>query len=282
MDGSLTRSAEPPPAYLVMPGSRPLVHVLPLSVDVAKPIVQAPPSKMRPTWNTATIVEPLEKVSGSTSVWWLVVADAAHVACVNGSVLSTSGTAADAAGAEARIPPTTAVAATADMAIFRLAVLGARCVMGPSSPAAGVWLLLASEPIRAAVFRRRFGPSPRAGPADRPDPLDRCQHTHDRRPCKCGCWVSASVGCVGRRRSAAAPAGPRNRRTPRSSRPAGRGRANGGAARGNVPARRGPWVKQRAHHHICRVVRLPLHTPPLVPNPLLPNCPERTGMSAGP
>src|SRR3954451_21834868 len=42
---------------------------------------------MRPTWNAETIVDPFEKVSGSTSVLWLVVLVAAHVACVNGSVL---------------------------------------------------------------------------------------------------------------------------------------------------------------------------------------------------
>ena len=42
---------------------------------------------MRPTWKAATIVEPLENVSGSTSVWWLVVAEAAQVAWVKGSVL---------------------------------------------------------------------------------------------------------------------------------------------------------------------------------------------------
>lgn len=42
---------------------------------------------MRPTWNAATIVEPLENVSGSTSVAWFVVADATQVACENGSLL---------------------------------------------------------------------------------------------------------------------------------------------------------------------------------------------------
>src|SRR3954467_11741941 len=65
---------------------------------------------MRPTWYAATIVEPLAKLSGSTSVWWLVVADALHVACVNGSVLTVV-TAASAAGARAtaavRATPTT-------------------------------------------------------------------------------------------------------------------------------------------------------------------------------
>src|SRR5205823_1896500 len=48
-EASVARSFGPPPAHLVMPGSRPLVHVEPLFVDVAKPTAQAPPSKMRPT-----------------------------------------------------------------------------------------------------------------------------------------------------------------------------------------------------------------------------------------
>src|SRR5262245_8658650 len=74
-----------------MPGNKPLVHELPLLVEVAKPIAQAPPSKMRPTWKVATIVEPFEKLSGSTSVWWLVVLEAAHVAWVKGSVLIVRG-----------------------------------------------------------------------------------------------------------------------------------------------------------------------------------------------
>ena len=64
----MARSNGPPPVYLVMPGSRPLVQVAPLLVEVAKPMAQAPPSKIRPTWKAATIVEPNEKVSGSTSV----------------------------------------------------------------------------------------------------------------------------------------------------------------------------------------------------------------------
>src|SRR3954469_22937919 len=44
---------------------------------------------MRPTWKAATIVEPVAKLSGSTSVLWLVRADALHVAWVNGSTLTT-------------------------------------------------------------------------------------------------------------------------------------------------------------------------------------------------
>src|SRR5262250_2168573 len=86
---------------------------------------------MRPTWNTATIVEPLEKVSGSTSVWWLVVADPAQVACVNGSVLMTSAPTADAGNAEPRTTLATAVATTAGKPIFRRAVLGTRRTIAP-------------------------------------------------------------------------------------------------------------------------------------------------------
>src|SRR5437763_6925219 len=51
-----------------MPGRTPLVHDMPLFVEVAKPLSQAPPSVKRPVWATATIVEPAEKVSGSTTV----------------------------------------------------------------------------------------------------------------------------------------------------------------------------------------------------------------------
>ena len=54
--------------YGVIPGSIPLVHELPLFVDVAKPMSFAPPSKKTATWATATIVEPAEYVSGSTTV----------------------------------------------------------------------------------------------------------------------------------------------------------------------------------------------------------------------
>ena len=65
----------------------PFAQVPPLLVDVAKPMSQLPPSKTRPTWKVATMVEPFEKVSGSTSVWWFVVFDAAQVTWVKGSVL---------------------------------------------------------------------------------------------------------------------------------------------------------------------------------------------------
>src|SRR5437764_338589 len=70
---------------------------------------------MRPTWKAPTIVEPLEKLSGSTSVRWLVTADAAHVDCTNGSdeicsaaAPATAGTARTAATAT---PMPTALAA---------------------------------------------------------------------------------------------------------------------------------------------------------------------------
>src|SRR3954471_11166991 len=86
-----------------MPGGRPVVQVAPLLVEVANPIAHAPPSKMRPTWKAATIVEPLANVSGSTSVRWLVVLDALHVACVNGSELIET-TAARALAARANAP----------------------------------------------------------------------------------------------------------------------------------------------------------------------------------
>src|SRR3954454_15682596 len=43
-DASVARSFLPLPAYFVMPGSRPLVHVPPVLVEVANPIAHAPPS----------------------------------------------------------------------------------------------------------------------------------------------------------------------------------------------------------------------------------------------
>src|ERR1700730_17937711 len=56
-----------------MRGRSALVHVVPASVEVAKPMSAPPPLEMRPTWNALTIVEPKANVSGSTSVaCWLV------------------------------------------------------------------------------------------------------------------------------------------------------------------------------------------------------------------
>ncbi len=66
-----------------MPGSSPLVQLAPESVLVAQPMSEAPPSVNRPVCWASTMVEPKEKVSGSTSVaCWLEE-------LVNGSVLSS-------------------------------------------------------------------------------------------------------------------------------------------------------------------------------------------------
>src|SRR4029079_15758152 len=55
------------------PGSTSEVNVAPPSVDVANAVLDAPPSKKRPTWEVTTSVEPNANVSGSTAVaCWLV------------------------------------------------------------------------------------------------------------------------------------------------------------------------------------------------------------------
>ena len=67
--GSLARSAGPGRGdESVRPGSRPAFQVAPPSREVAKPMATAPPSKTRPTWTTATTVEPKANVSGSACV----------------------------------------------------------------------------------------------------------------------------------------------------------------------------------------------------------------------
>src|SRR6266571_4445766 len=69
-------------AKTVLDGRKPLVKLLPPLVEVANPMLEAPPLKKRPTWKAETMVEPKAKVSGSTSVaCWLVV-------LVYGSLLS--------------------------------------------------------------------------------------------------------------------------------------------------------------------------------------------------
>src|SRR5712691_10303744 len=61
-------------AKTVLDGRKPEVHFFPPLVEVAKPMLEAPPLKKRPTWKAETMVEPKAKVSGSTSVaCWLVV-----------------------------------------------------------------------------------------------------------------------------------------------------------------------------------------------------------------
>ena len=68
----------------------------------------APPSLNRPTWNTATVVEPKEYVSGSSSVWWK------FWVVVYGSVLTVViGTLANAVDAMARTAPMTATTSVA-------------------------------------------------------------------------------------------------------------------------------------------------------------------------
>src|ERR671938_382951 len=58
-DGSLTRAHGPAGVVKpVIPGITPLVHDVPLFVDVAQPMSDAPPLKKRPNWAAATIVEP--------------------------------------------------------------------------------------------------------------------------------------------------------------------------------------------------------------------------------
>ena len=59
---------------VVKPGRKPLTKVFPPSVEVAKPILLAPPFQKRPTWKAETMMWPKAKVSGSTSVWWMLVA----------------------------------------------------------------------------------------------------------------------------------------------------------------------------------------------------------------
>src|SRR5216684_4185661 len=61
-------------AKTVLDGRKPLVKPFPPLVDVAKPMLEAPPLKKRPTWKAETKVLPEARVSGSTSVaCWLVL-----------------------------------------------------------------------------------------------------------------------------------------------------------------------------------------------------------------
>jgi len=64
--------AQGPPWKMVVPGSIPVVQCLPASVEVAQPMLLAPPSKKRPVWKVPTIVLPNANESGSTCVLcWL-------------------------------------------------------------------------------------------------------------------------------------------------------------------------------------------------------------------
>jgi hypothetical protein len=63
-----------PLAKTVIPGNTPFCQLAPLSLEVAKAMPEAPASKNRPIWNTATRVEPKPAIEGSTSVaCWLVL-----------------------------------------------------------------------------------------------------------------------------------------------------------------------------------------------------------------
>src|ERR1700758_1434842 len=66
-----------------MPGTTPLVHVAPASVDVAKPIADDPPPYMRPTWNAVTSVDPELAMPGSTSVacWLCELVKVSELSC---------------------------------------------------------------------------------------------------------------------------------------------------------------------------------------------------------
>src|SRR5205823_11957625 len=58
------------------------------SVDVAKPISEAPPPSMRPTWNAVTMIGPKANVSGSTSVacWLVELVYGSELSLVSGTV----------------------------------------------------------------------------------------------------------------------------------------------------------------------------------------------------
>src|SRR6266852_6893575 len=76
--------------WKVRPGRTPLVKCAPLLVDVANPMSDDPPLKNRPTWKVDTTVEPNEKVSGSTSVRWLLVGlvSGSELICVNAACVA--------------------------------------------------------------------------------------------------------------------------------------------------------------------------------------------------
>src|SRR5258705_2232103 len=95
------------------------------------------------------MVDPLEKLSGSTFAWWLVVAEAAQVAWVKGSVAIWTGDAAVAGAASAR----TAIADTS-----KLLAPGRRW----AAKAGRRWVIAGASRRRAralAGLRRARGPA---------------------------------------------------------------------------------------------------------------------------
>src|SRR3954452_12054358 len=152
-----------------MPGSSPLVQVAPLFVDVANPIVQAPPSKIRPTWNAATIVEPFEKGSGSTSVRWFVAVDPWQVDWVKGSLLI--GSAGAAAAGRAATPQTSDDTATAMRATLRGRFHGIRDMDPPDGKPNRTTVtsrsrLYAERVAHVSTSRETDGARNRADPSD--------------------------------------------------------------------------------------------------------------------
>src|SRR2546423_12738147 len=86
----------------------PLVHDVPLFVDVAQPMSDAPPSKKRPNCAAATIVEPNEYESGSTIVLcWLVEFVKGSVAILTTGMTALAATLSTSAAA-ATVPKTSA------------------------------------------------------------------------------------------------------------------------------------------------------------------------------
>ena len=148
--GSLTRS-KLPLAKTVVPGRNPCVHEPPASVDVAHPMSEEPPSKKRPLWKAATIVDPYAKVSGSTC------ASCCELVFVNESVLICVGLVVACAVAGAISHPSASAAAITP------AIQGVRRALRPDGRAS-------TPPVNArlpstrttwpAAFRCRSGRRP--------------------------------------------------------------------------------------------------------------------------
>src|SRR5919199_714609 len=86
----------------------PLTHDVPLVVDVAQPMSDAPPSKKRPNCPAATRVEPNEYESGSTIVLcWLVEFVKGSVAILTIGIVALAATLSTSAAA-ATVPRTSA------------------------------------------------------------------------------------------------------------------------------------------------------------------------------
>src|SRR5256885_3708246 len=81
----------------------PLVHDVPLFVDVAQPMSDAPPSKKRPNCAAETSVEPNEYESGSTIVLcWLVELVKGSVAILTTGIVAAAATLSTSAAVAAK------------------------------------------------------------------------------------------------------------------------------------------------------------------------------------